>query len=235
MRVEFDRLGPAREVNLAGRPAGLRRIAGTHQGSGLDERSPRLRRGRGIAESRAMSAANARPQVVVSGTFVWVVAFVQTVLGLFIFMVIQRTQLWRFPEPQPRPVPAIIDASPSGVTFGAPALPSTFVLPKGFLPSLDARYDDVRLLPVPWLPTNIDITLSRHDLADDVSKMDPPRSASTPAPEYPAGALATRSTAFVPPTARSAFSIQWGTPIRTTRWCFTGGLPCACTRTAITR
>lgn len=75
----------------------------------------------------------------------------------------------------PKPPPTPITPTPSGVTFSAPEVPYTFVLPRGFVPRINAGHDDARLIPEPWLPTQIEIELSREALNQDISTMDAAR------------------------------------------------------------
>ena len=122
-----------------------------------------------------MSGADAQSRPWPSVAFFYVVAVAHLVIfGILAYSGVSAMRLLAMPDPAPpKPGPALITPTPSRVTFGAPELPYTFVLPNGFLPSVKGGPDDdVRLLPEPWLPTNIDIQLSRHDLEQDVSKMD---------------------------------------------------------------
>jgi len=122
-----------------------------------------------------MSQVDAQTRPWPSVTFFYVVAIAHLVIfGVFALSGVSAIRLLATPDPEPpKPGPALINPTPSRVTFGAPELPYTFVVPNGFFPSVKAEHrDDARLLPEPWLPTSIDIQLSRHDLEQDVSKMD---------------------------------------------------------------
>jgi hypothetical protein len=121
-----------------------------------------------------MSETNAQARPWPSLTFFYVVAIAHLVIfGVFGFSGVSTLRLLAMPDPKPpNPAPALVDPTPSRLTFSAPELPYTFVVPNGFLPSMKAdRDDDARLLPEPWLPTSINIKLSRHDLEHDVSTM----------------------------------------------------------------